>query len=199
VKAGSGALPPALDPFAEPVTYAPGLRVSVSGTGVNAGQWVEIGGEWSRIEADAAGHLTFALPQVQAGCQPVTLGVDGPQPGDPPVPIPAAASPKLVVRPDLVSVTKVGGGTAVRASARPDLEPGQQVALNLMSDATSGNEPGMSMRLTARVEQRASSIELAIRPQRHEGRYLATIEVDGVSSLPVFKGGAYVGPKVTLG
>lgn len=195
-----GAMPPVLDPFPEPVTYARGLRVRVGGRGVTAGQRVLLGGTWSEIEADPSGNLTFELPpDIAAGHHTVGLGT--PAPPKAPAPLPAALTRPLVIRPQLTAVTAVRKDTVVRARVRPDVRPGQQVALNLMSDAPTDPPPGQPTRLTTQAQVRTGSIDFPLPPvpPGTTVRYLATIEVDGVSSLPVFQDGRYRKPTVTIG
>jgi hypothetical protein len=197
-----GQMPPELSAFAEPVTYAAGLRVPVSGRGVEAGQYAGIGSSWSDIESAPAGDLAFKLPtDTPAGTHAVRLGTKA-RGAASPAPIPGSMAQQLVIRPELRSVARLADGTTVRATVRPDVQPGQQVALNLLNDATTGDHAGGSLRLTAATTQTGDSIDFTLPPRRSgqlpAGRYLATIEVDGAASLPVYSGGKYSAPKVTI-
>ena len=65
---------PELGEFA-PVTFASGASIAVAGTGVQAGQFLQIGDAWVPIEATAAGTLSARLPaNARAGVTVVRLG-----------------------------------------------------------------------------------------------------------------------------
>jgi hypothetical protein len=199
---GTGPMPPSLDSFATPVSYTDGARVRVSGRGLKAGQYIGIGDAWSVIQADADGDLEFALPPtIAAGTTTVRVGDTSRTSA--PAPIPGATGRELVIRPQLRSVRSVPGHPAVRAHVRPPIRAGQQVALSLINDAKTGPNAGSSVRLAAAAATEAgTSIDFPLPagkdPPLPAGRYLATIEVDGSTSLPIYKGGEYTGPMVKI-
>jgi hypothetical protein len=182
----TGDIAPRLDPLPM-ISYAPGAVVPVAGRGIGAGQQVLVDGQWSPIQADLAGGLGFVLPAgVRAGVSTVVLGA-----GDPTAPIPGARAQPIRIRPALASATFDDG--AVRIVMAPAVEAGQSVTLTLVATSASPD----SVTVSSTPAEASSDIAFTL-PQTVPGTYLATVSVDGVSSLPRYDGGGYAGPLVQI-
>lgn len=167
----SGSLAPQLDAL-QPVTFAPGTIVPVSGARVVAGQQVRVGGQWSPIRAAPGGGLGFALGAVPAGTQSVVLGS-----GAPPAPIPGSRSQPLSVRPAITDMTASAG--ELRVTLTLVVVAGQEVALELIG-ADPSQDPATT-RLGMTATEAAADLTFSM-PSLPAGPYLASVSVDGVAS-----------------
>jgi hypothetical protein len=187
---GPGSIAPQLDPLPA-LTYAPGAIVAVSGRGIGVGQQVGIDGQWSPIQANPGGGLSFVLPAaVRAGTSAASLGA-----GDPPTPIQGVRAQQILVRPALASATFDSG--EVRIVTAPAVEAGQAVTLNLARASASSVGPA-SVSASVTPSEASSEIAFALPQTVPPGTYLASVSVDGVSSLPRYDGGTYTGPLVQI-
>lgn len=218
----SGPPAPALGGFA-PVTFAAGASIPVTGTGVQAGQFLQIGDTWVPIEAAAGGTLSAPLPadaragvtQVWLGQAPgtagesVATGVQGPVTGQsvPSAPVPAAvpvpgsAPQLLVIQPVLIQLSLDQGAGEVAMTIDPPPAVGQRVALTLVSlnAAGDGAAPirlGPVVAASAQPGTLRFALPSGVSPPK--GSYLGLVEVDGVSSVPTLAGGRFSLPQVTL-
>jgi len=218
----SGLPAPALSGFA-PVTFAAGASIPVTGTGVQAGQFLQIADTWVPIEAAAGGTLSARLPAnaragvtlVRLGQAPgaagesVATGVQGPvtaqsvpsAPVPAVVPVPGSAPRLLVIQPVLSQLSLIQGTGEVAMTVDPPPAVGQRVALTLVSlnAADDGAAPiRVGPVVAASAQPGTLRFALPSRASPLEGSYLGLVEVDGVSSVPALAGGRFALPQVTL-
>jgi Pvc16 N-terminal domain len=213
---------PALGGFA-PVTFAPGAPIPVTGTGVRAGQFLQIGDTWVPIEPAAGGTLSARLPaDARAGVtltrlgqapgaagESVATGVPGPVTGQPvpPAPVPAAvpvpgsAPQLLVIQPVLSQLSLDQATSEVAVIIDPPPAAGQRVALTLVNPTAAG-DGAAPIRLgpVVAVSAQPGTLRFALPSGAPppQGSYLGLVEVDGVSSVPALAGGRFALPQVTL-
>jgi hypothetical protein len=216
----SGLTVPALGGFA-PVTFAAGASVPVAGTGIQAGQFLQIGDAWVPIEAAAGGTLSARLPAgVRAGVtlvrlgrapgaagEPVATGIQSPVTGQsvPPapvptaVPVPGSAPQPLVIQPVLSQLSLVQATGEVAVTIDPPPAARQRVALTLvnLSAAAAGVAPIRVGPVVASAQPGTLRFALPAGTSPPQGSYLGLVEVDGVSSVPTLAGGRFALPQVT--
>jgi hypothetical protein len=175
--------PRVLHPLA-PVDWAPDAVVPVSGSGLSDGDILDVGGRDAALFGTGTG-LAFRLPEeTRAGIVGVrTRSGDGRAFG---------TTQTLAVRPRLVSAEV--RERHVVAEVEPGPQAGQALGLALFSLETGG---GASARTTTVVSSSGSTVEFRL-PDVPSGSYVAMIEVDGVSSIPVFENGRYDRPTVDV-
>ena len=161
-----------------PVTFAAGASVAVAGTGVMAGQFLQVGDAWVPIEATAGGALSARLPAnaragatlAQLGRAPatviesVTAGVPGGPSGPPApsapelaaVPVPGSAPRPLVIRPVLSGMSFDQATGQVAVTIDPPPAAGQRVALTLVN-LTAAADGVPAVRVGPVVSRRRSS------------------------------------------
>lgn len=217
---------PELGEFA-PVTFAAGAPVPVAGTGVRAGQFLQIGEEWVPIEAAADGGLSARLPaSARAGVTPVRLGqapgtaseyvatgARRPSPAAAPaaVPIPGSVTRLLVIQPVLRGLSRVPGAGEVAVTVDPAPGAGQRVVLTLVNLNAAGDGmppvrvgPVVAAGPVAAGPVAAGAVPGTLRfalpagTSPPPGSYVGLVEVDGVSSVPVLSGGRFALPQVTF-
>lgn len=179
-----GGRPRTVDPLA-PVDWDDDAIVPVSGSGLSAGDAIDVGGRHAQL-FDTGGGLAFRLPDgTGAGIVAV-----GPAAGDGRA---FGTAQTLVIRPRLESA--VIRERRVVAEVHPPPRPGQALGLALFS-----LEPGgaaASARTTSVEARSGSTVEFRL-PDLPAGSYVAMVEVDGVSSIPVFENGRYERPRVDV-
>ncbi len=213
---------PALGGFA-PVTFAAGASIPVAGTGVQAGQFLQIGDTWVPIEAGAGGTLSAPLPadaragvtQVRLGQAPgaadesVATGVQGPltgqsvpsAPAPTAVPVPGSAPQLLVIQPVLSQLSLVQATGEVAVTIDPPPAVGQRVALTLVNlNAAGDGAAPIRVGPVVAASAQPGTLRFALPPGAPppQGSYLGLVEVDGVSSVPALAGGRFALPQVTL-
>lgn len=218
----SGLAAPVLGGFA-PVTFAVGASIPVAGTGLRAGQFLQIGDGWVPIEAAAGGTLSARLPAnaragvtlVRLGRAPgsagesVATGVQGPAQGQsvPPAPVPAAvpipgSAPRLlVIQPVLSQLSFAQATSEVAVTIDPPPAVGQRVALTLVNLNAAGNgAPPIRVGPVVATSAQPATLLFALPSGASPpaGSYLGLVEVDGVSSVPTLAGGRFALPQVTL-
>ena len=205
-----------------PVTFAAGAPVPVAGTGVQAGQFLQIGDAWVPISATADGTLSARLPtNARAGVAPVRLGrvptaatesvatgVPGrpagqpappaPEPGA--VPIPGSATRLLVIQPVLGGMTFDQTSGQIAATVDPLPAVGQRVVLTLVSLTAGDGVPPVRVGpvVVGSAQPGPLLFPLPVGTPPPAGPYLGLVEVDGVSSVPALAGGRFAVPQVTL-
>ncbi|WP_028066870.1 DUF4255 domain-containing protein [Solirubrobacter soli] len=179
------AMPPRLEPFPPiPFTAHPRPKVPVKGRGLQAGDPVKVGSAWTTLQTSEQG-LTFTLPpDTPAGVQTVTLGtlVDGK-----PQERPGARSETLRIRPDLLAAHAHDRTASITVA--PAVERGQHLQLSLVA-----MEGDASVQLDASPDEQGTEITFTLPYRLPLGRYLALLEVDGVTSLPIRRAGHYAEP-----
>jgi hypothetical protein len=188
-------LPPALGPLPT-VDYSPGRIVPVSGQGVQAGQYIGLMAEWTRIESAIGGGLGFLLPAgLSAGPMIATLGEDA---VGGPAAIPGSPQQTLRVRPKVSSIVSTRDDRdALVVTLDVDPPADQDLVLSLISLEPPTGSSLESVLLSA--TPRAPTSTFTFRPPAlSKGRYLAIVEVGGVSSLPVYKKGRYTAPALKI-
>lgn len=194
-----GGSPPQLDPLptVQFSAGASGTAVPVTGRGLAAGQPVQIAGAWTALAQPSADGLRFTLPHnTPAGPQIVRLGArDG---GGEPRPISGSRPQTLCIRPELRRIRLDRAKAAVTVTVAPPVRPGQQAVLSLVGTAPAGDTSAASAQITTIPAAPAAQLAFALPPQLPAGEYLALVEVDGVTSLPVVVDGRYGSPTVEL-
>jgi hypothetical protein len=178
------AAPKRLDPLPVVQYNAHGPTfVVVSGSGLAEGELIEVAGTPTTLRHTGTG-LAFELPpHTPAGAQTARLAPSG-QPHT------------LLIRPALDAIRARGDArhTIVTVRVAPAVDPGQQTRLSLVNtDASAASSVSLS------ATQRTRSTDLEFRTELPPGTYLALLEVDGVSSLPVHRDGRYAGPLLEIG
>ncbi len=152
-------LAPQLGPLPA-VDYRPGELVPVSGTGLSAGQLVEIAGQWVPLQAAAPSGLAFGLPSaVPAGVHLVRLGaVGGAAPGETVTAGPflaATAAPGVstiaTTSAATASAAATATGTAPPGAAVPAPVPGsaaQPLVVRPMVDSGQFDQAGAQVTVT---------------------------------------------------
>jgi hypothetical protein len=178
------------------VEYIPGSLVPVSGRGVAAGQYLRLGSDWSEIQATVDGGLAFALPST-VGAGPQLAVLLGTQSAKAWTPIPGTAAQILRVRPRVKSISACRNAReelVVKLVVAPPLDHDFSLSLTAMPPAP--GSPSISVPVASPWVPTA---EFALKPPPlGPGRYLATVDVGGVSSLLVYRNGRYVGPRVEV-
>ena len=206
-----------------PVTFAAGASVAVAGTGVMAGQFLQVGDAWVPIEATAGGALSARLPAnaragatlAQLGRAPatviesVTAGVPGGPSGPPApsapelaaVPVPGSAPRPLVIRPVLSGMSFDQATGQVAVTIDPPPAAGQRVALTLVNlTAAADGVPAVRVGPVVAGGGQPGPLLFCLPAGAPPpaGPYLGLVEVDGVSSVPALAGGRFAIPQVTL-
>ncbi|HWT95331.1 MAG TPA: DUF4255 domain-containing protein [Solirubrobacteraceae bacterium] len=163
-----------------------GTVVPVSGRGIAAGQEATLAGRSFPVVAGAGG-LQFVVPPdapVPAGTQPVTVAGSAPQP--------------LTIRPQLLRARADNPATTVSVTVAPPVQAGQTAVLSLVAlqPDESGGLP--STTVPQAVATTDDHLRFAVPDSLPAGRYLALIEVDGVTSLPTAVRGRYARPSLEL-
>lgn len=184
--------PPRLDPLPT-TTFARGLTVPVTGSGLTPAHLVNVGGTWAPLTADAAGRLAFALPRgVTAGTHQVALGArpPGSAKGTPAL-IAGAASQPLTIRPAVKAVRHQARDGTVTVELEPAPRADQAIVLGLVaSDGESLRVPAPSGVSGARATFPIGDLPAAT--------YLATVEVDGAAADLGVVDGRYATPEVEI-
>jgi hypothetical protein len=167
----AGGVPPQLDPLPTVAFDPGGTRVPVSGRGLAAGQHVRVGDGWVAIGDD--GGLAFTVPagDLRPGPQPVTLGSAAAQP----LSIPGSHPQTLRVRPAITRAQ--ANDRRVTVAVAPPVRPGQHTTLSLVGATR-------SIQLAATPTATSSELTFTAPADLPDGRYVALLDVDGVSSLP---------------
>lgn len=194
-----GGPPPQLDalPTVQFSADAPGTAVPVTGSGLAAGQQVEVSGRWLALDPRPAVGFRFTLPDdAAAGSQVVRLGAIGE--GGAPRAIPGSLPQTLRVRPELRQVSLDETGGAVTVTVAPPVRPGQQAVLSLVATTPGGDPAGSSAQISTIPVAASTQLTFQVPPRLPSGPYLALVDIDGVTSLPAIADGRFARPIVEL-
>lgn len=178
---------PTLNPLPTVQAGEDGTTVPVSGGGLTAGMEATLAGRSFPVVAGDGG-LRFVIPPdepVAAGTHPVTVAGSAPQP--------------LAIRPQLLRARAADSpATTVSVTVAPPVQQGQQTVLSLVAlqPDTTGQLPSATVPQTAATTD--DHLRFPVPQSLPAGRYLALIEVDGITSLPTAVRGRYARPSLEL-
>jgi hypothetical protein len=189
----AGALPPQLDPLPTVQFRAagPAAVVPVTGSGLAADQFLQVGGTWVPLVPAASGFEVTLPSIVTAGAQTVGLGTSG-------RPIAGSDPQVLRIRPEVVQARADAATRTVMIDLAPPVAAGQSVVLSLVGSSRGVDPTSDSAQVPLTPATTTSSLTFPVPAGLGTGDYLTMIEVDGVSTLPTMVGGIYAQPAVSL-
>lgn len=180
---------------------APGTIVPVSGRGLAGDQHVQVSGRWLALEPDPTGGFRFTLPaDAVAGPQSVHLGAAAAAGGGP-QPIPGSEPQTLRVRPELRAARArrtSTGATAATVTVAPGVRPGQRATLSLVSTDAAAAGVAASAQVVDTLTALSAQLTFSLPSGLPPGRYLALLDIDGVTSLPGLQHGRFARPTLEL-